>query len=428
MADSVELQISVTSLQRVDPYVKEILATSAHVALYKFNPVNNEWEKSDTEGALFVYTRSGEPFHSIMILNRLNTKNLIEPIVKEFDYQMQTPFLLYRNSKSKIYGIWFFTPDDCVRITYLLESLMDGLKENSTSKSKKKEKCVDILSMLSKAQQDFNKTPVKTETQPQFSSTPRAPDVTSQSVMDFFAKASGKTTQKPAVTVSTNENILQRLMSNPAHSVEHIEKQQRSITPQEQIQFKQKVDRRSVPVTFPNANVTSERKNDSVENFFRVHSPQQHPASPLAMLIQSQNAMAEDTLEVSGTSPLAQLLDTPQKPALMPPMMFTSSSLKEKNESSLSFQFGGPQKEKGDSNVTTNQSFTPLSLHALKEKGDASAISNAERFKNVEPLTKNQMLQALNYLLRTDSDFVIKLHEAYVKSFTEMVNQNTTNN
>lgn len=36
-----------------------------------------------------------------------------------------------------------------------------------------------------------------------------------------------------------------------------------------------------------------------------------------------------------------------------------------------------------------------------------------------EPLTRNQLLQAFNYLLKHDVDFVNKLHEAYVKSFTE---------
>lgn len=265
MADSVELQISITSIKRVDPYVKDILATSTHVTLYKFNAVNNEWEKTDTEGALFVYSRNGEPFHSIMILNRLNTKNLIEPIVKEFDYQMQTPFLLYRNSKGKIYGIWFFNPEECVSITYLLETLMEGLKEKTMEKNKKKEKCVDILSMLSKAQEDFNKTPNKTEACLQFQSTPKALDVTSQSVMDFFAKASGKSAQKPAVNMGGGENILQRLMSNPAHSVEHIEKQQRSVTPQDQAPLRHKLfthsDRRSVPITFVNSNMAPEHKH-----------------------------------------------------------------------------------------------------------------------------------------------------------------------
>lgn len=36
-----------------------------------------------------------------------------------------------------------------------------------------------------------------------------------------------------------------------------------------------------------------------------------------------------------------------------------------------------------------------------------------------EPLTRNQLLQAFNYLLKHDTDFVNKLHEAYVKSFSE---------
>lgn len=413
MADSVELQISVTSMKRVDPYVKDILATSTHVALYKFNPVSNEWEKTETEGALFVYSRNGQPFHSMMILNRLNTKNLIEPIIKEFDYQMQTPFLLYRNSKNKIYGVWFFNAEECVSITYLLESLMEGLKENSKEKNKKKEKSVDILSMLTKAQEDFNKTPNKNETQPQFSSTPRAPDMASQSVMDFFAKASSKSAQKPTVQVGHSENILQRLMSNPAHTVEHIEKQQRSITPQEQVPLRPKTflqaDRRSVPITF------KQNKNENVVSFYQVESPQQGPAhgvSPLAsFLMQAQNPPADDVPEVLGTSPLAHLLETPQKPALMPPMMFASSSLKEKNDSSQVI-FGAL--EKSQQPAVFDRSEVPLSI--------------AEKFKNVEPLTKNQMLQALNYLLRTDSDFVVKLHEAYVKSFTEMLGSSSTGN
>lgn len=38
-----------------------------------------------------------------------------------------------------------------------------------------------------------------------------------------------------------------------------------------------------------------------------------------------------------------------------------------------------------------------------------------------EPLTQNQLLQALNYLLETDPDFIRKVHEAYVKSFNKIV-------
>lgn len=35
----------------------------------------------------------------------------------------------------------------------------------------------------------------------------------------------------------------------------------------------------------------------------------------------------------------------------------------------------------------------------------------------VEPLTKNQLLQALNYLIANDEEFNTKIHEAYIKSF-----------
>lgn len=38
-----------------------------------------------------------------------------------------------------------------------------------------------------------------------------------------------------------------------------------------------------------------------------------------------------------------------------------------------------------------------------------------------EPLTQSQLLQAMSYLIKNDPGFVKKLHEAYLKSFTEMV-------
>lgn len=125
MADLVELRASVNSIKRVDPYVKDILLTATQVALYQFNISKRQWVKSDKEGALFLYSRNGEPYHSIMILNRLNKENFIEPIIREFDYQMQLPFLLYRNYKSKIYGIWFFNRDECIQAGELIKSLME---------------------------------------------------------------------------------------------------------------------------------------------------------------------------------------------------------------------------------------------------------------------------------------------------------------
>ena len=69
-ADASELRMNVAALKRVDPYVTDILETATHVALYTFNGENNEWERTDIEGALFVYSRIGEPYNSILIMNR----------------------------------------------------------------------------------------------------------------------------------------------------------------------------------------------------------------------------------------------------------------------------------------------------------------------------------------------------------------------
>lgn len=51
----------------------------------------------------------------------------------------------------------------------------------------------------------------------------------------------------------------------------------------------------------------------------------------------------------------------------------------------------------------------------------ASSPSSEPLNRPLEPLTRNQLLQAFNYLLKSDPDFINKLHEAYVKSFGEIL-------
>lgn len=43
--------------------------------------------------------------------------------------------------------------------------------------------------------------------------------------------------------------------------------------------------------------------------------------------------------------------------------------------------------------------------------------TNEKKLAAAEPLTKNQLLQALNYLIQNDDEFMLKVHEAYIKSF-----------
>lgn len=424
MADT-GLRMNFAALKRADPYAREIIDSATHVALYTFE--ENEWEKTNIEGALFVYSRNGEPYHSLVIMNRLSTNNLIEPVSKGIELQLKEPFLLYRNAKCRIYGIWFYDKDECVRVATKLNSLIKesmkqvaGAGENMAQNpaynpSTPSSAPVDIFSMLSKAQDDFNSN--KGLVSNKNESTPsRAPDMASQSVMDFFAKAgSGAAAQMPAVSSLPSPGIfgprstdarevpqlLQRLMSNPAHSVEHIEKQQRSVTPQEAqcsngnmnidstikpacgFQLKstpiEKQSQQRLPGMKKSKLDSSDTNSiiplESELNLMNISSPK--PTSPLATYLNQSQDISHTVSSFNGSKlddigmyPLIDAVTPQQKPALMPPTMFTASS-------------GG------------------------------------EMQPSPEPLTRNQLLQAFNYLLKHDADFVNKLHEAYVKSFSE---------
>ncbi|KAK3601718.1 hypothetical protein CHS0354_016078 [Potamilus streckersoni] len=175
-----EGRMNLAALKQRDPYISDIVDRASHVALYTFNAKTNEWEKTSVVGSLFVYKRSAFPVNGFMILNRLGLNNLIEPITKDLEFQLQDPFLLYRNAKS-IYGIWFYDKDECAKVGQLMNSLLqlaiehyhaksqgsqrqrrasesDSIDRNGIMTRPQQPSQVDILQMLSKAQHEYDKT------------------------------------------------------------------------------------------------------------------------------------------------------------------------------------------------------------------------------------------------------------------------------
>lgn len=67
--------------------------------------------------------------------------------------------------------------------------------------------------------------------------------------------------------------------------------------------------------------------------------------------------------------------------------------------------------------------ITPAMLQASKPPVEQKIIAPVPVQQTIrpEPLTQNQLMQALNYMLETDPDFIRKVHEAYVKSFNKIV-------
>lgn len=271
--------------------------------------------------------------------------------------------------------------------------------------------------MLTKAQEDFNNSVAGIPAAPSavasgMSSTTTLPnkfpdknqtnpDVTSQSVMNFFAAA------KPAAPKEVP--FFQRMLSQPVH-VDQIEKQQRTVTPQ---------DKNNSPpqelsiVNMPNTGGV-ENGGGSGATFMRIHSPNHPPefgTSPFANFLTSNRppAPTANTTEVSELElrqkPLQVLLKKPgdlpvtgqSKPALMLPTMFAVTQC---------------ATEKGGK--STGAECLPPALGQFEQ---TSVVVPGKP----EPLTQSQLLQAMSYLIKNDTDFVKKLHEAYLKSFTEMV-------
>ncbi|XP_074553918.1 mRNA-decapping enzyme 1B [Halichoeres trimaculatus] len=168
------LEISLAALKRQDPYINTIVDVASQVALYTYNNRENEWEKTEVEGTLFIYTRLASPKHGFTIMNRLSMENLTEPITKDLDFQLQHPFLLYRNARLVIHGIWFYDKEDCERVAQKMKILTQqeqalaqsqggwlspggGRGEAGGGGGGSEGKGVDIIKMLTKARTEFDK-------------------------------------------------------------------------------------------------------------------------------------------------------------------------------------------------------------------------------------------------------------------------------
>lgn len=268
--------------------------------------------------------------------------------------------------------------------------------------------------MLTKAQEDFNNSVAGIPTginvsQPStvLDKSQTNPDVTSQSVMNFFAAA------KPAAPKEVP--FFQRMLSQPVH-VDQIEKQQRTVTPHEKNNSPPHDSR-----NLPNPSVgTSE--NGLGASFMRIHSPNHPPefgTSPFANFFNTTNIPTPNrpppvSTHIGNTPDVSEIelrqkplhgllkksgeqINTPgqtgqTKPALMLPTMF---SVKQNST------------DKGGKSILQSTIPEPLDQSDVPDKP--------------EPLTQSQLLQAMSYLIKNDTDFVKKLHEAYLKSFTEMV-------
>lgn len=116
-------------LKRRDAAIIKILDMAGHVVLYQFNEDSKAWDRKGVEGSLFVVERSTEPRYQFVVLNRLSSENLIETVDADFQTELTDQFLLYRNLKQEILGVWFYSPPERTAISDLLGTLTGDLEE-----------------------------------------------------------------------------------------------------------------------------------------------------------------------------------------------------------------------------------------------------------------------------------------------------------
>eukprot|EP00252_Welwitschia_mirabilis_P021136 TRINITY_DN5324_c0_g1_i1.p1 TRINITY_DN5324_c0_g1~~TRINITY_DN5324_c0_g1_i1.p1 ORF type:complete len:368 (+),score=70.51 TRINITY_DN5324_c0_g1_i1:328-1431(+) len=121
--------LNLTVLQRIDPFVEDILTTAAHVTFYEFNVELSQWSRKDVEGSLFVVKRKTQPRFQFIVMNRRNTDNLVEDLLGDFEYEVQVPYLLYRNAAQEVNGIWFYNPRECEDIANLFNRILSAFSK-----------------------------------------------------------------------------------------------------------------------------------------------------------------------------------------------------------------------------------------------------------------------------------------------------------
>jgi len=158
------------------------------------------------------------------------------------------------------------------------------------------------------------------------------------SVMEFFAKAAPKEVVfpvQPPPQADTMKPLLMRIMSNPANSLEHIEKQQRSLTPseapkQQQQQQHQHQQHQHQQSQQQQKNHQQQQQQQQLQQQHHQQPPPPHQPMPIMMMPSPVSSVPV----IYGTPPSVSALPTvadierskAEQPALLPPTMFTSGS------------------------------------------------------------------------------------------------------
>ncbi|KAL7031135.1 hypothetical protein ACKWTF_006901 [Chironomus riparius] len=158
--------------------------------------------------------------------------------------------------------------------------------------------------------------------------------------------------------------------------------------------------------------------NQDTQNNNASHNDLQTANSPLAMFLNSNNFNTVRTVQETKNSALTNASKV-QNPVTTQAFNSILQSQQKQQQQSLPMK----NKKNTSSNGTasgakeTTKLITPnMLVQSNNNNTNNNNINIKGDKKQPEPLTKNQMIQALKYLIDNDDDFTKKVHDAYLKS------------
>lgn len=111
-------QINFTVLRRYIPALQSIISIASSTQIYTFSPETQTWEKTNTEGTLFVCELAASPLtgaaqHAIVVLNRRGLDNLIIETREVENVEITEQFLFVTlRSLGELKTLGFFIYED----------------------------------------------------------------------------------------------------------------------------------------------------------------------------------------------------------------------------------------------------------------------------------------------------------------------------
>ena len=75
----------------------------------------------------YLYIPSNIFFFIFLWLYLVITDNLVEDLLGDFEYQLQVPYIMYRNSAQEVIGIWFYNSQECQEVANLFSRYLVNL-------------------------------------------------------------------------------------------------------------------------------------------------------------------------------------------------------------------------------------------------------------------------------------------------------------